>query len=64
MNESRLLITGGAGFIGSYLTERLVLQNSEIVIIDDFSTGRIGNLKKIENLQTLKIEKHDISKPL
>ena len=44
----KLLITGGAGFIGSHIAENYLEAGSEIVILDNFSTGKIENLKKIE----------------
>ena len=43
----RCLITGGAGFIGSYLAESLIKRGDEIIIIDDLSTGSIDNLKTV-----------------
>jgi UDP-glucose 4-epimerase len=44
----RTLITGGAGFIGSHLAERLVSAGHEIVVLDDLSTGRLENLRNID----------------
>jgi len=44
----KALITGGAGFIGSHLAERLLQTGHEVVAIDDLSTGSLGNLKNIE----------------
>ena len=40
----KILITGGAGFIGSHLSERLLADGHEVVVIDDLSTGSMGNL--------------------
>jgi UDP-glucose 4-epimerase len=41
---TRVLITGGAGFIGSHLAERLLIDGRQISVLDDFSTGRIENI--------------------
>ncbi|MBI3990704.1 MAG: GDP-mannose 4,6-dehydratase [Candidatus Omnitrophica bacterium] len=43
----KILITGGAGFIGSHLAERLVSQGKEVTVIDDLSTGRIENISSL-----------------
>ncbi|MFH0732519.1 MAG: GDP-mannose 4,6-dehydratase [Candidatus Omnitrophota bacterium] len=43
-----VLITGGAGFIGSHLAEELISQKNKVVIIDDFSNGRIENLENVK----------------
>ena len=43
----KFLVTGGAGFIGSHLAERLLLENHEVIIIDDLSTGNISNISNI-----------------
>src|SRR5690606_26891999 len=40
----RILITGGAGFIGSHLTERLLARGHRVAVVDDLSTGRSSNL--------------------
>lgn len=45
---SRYLITGGAGFIGSHLAERLLGEGHEVVVLDDFSTGRRENLAGLD----------------
>jgi UDP-glucose 4-epimerase len=41
----RVLVTGGAGFIGSHLVDRLVSEGFEIIVLDDFSSGKMENLK-------------------
>lgn len=45
--DSRALVTGGAGFIGSHLVERLVDLGAQVTVVDDLSTGRIGNLDAV-----------------
>jgi len=45
----RVLVTGGAGFIGSHLSERLVKDGHSVTVIDNFSTGRASNLSHLEN---------------
>ena len=45
----RALITGGAGFIGSHLADRLLDRGDEIILLDDLSTGRLENIAHLEN---------------
>lgn len=45
----RVLITGGAGFIGSHLAERLISENHEVTAIDDLSTGSLSNLRALKD---------------
>ena len=42
----RILVTGGAGFIGSHITDRLVLEGHSVSIIDNLSTGKAENINK------------------
>ena len=56
----KVLITGGAGFIGSNLSEKLVKLGYKVTVIDNLSTGRLNNLKKIKN--KIKFINYDISK--
>ena len=49
----RVLITGGAGFIGSHLADRLVARNDDVLVIDNYATGRRDNLKPQANLRVV-----------
>ena len=57
---ARILITGGCGFLGSHLVEKLVKLKHNITIIDNLSNGKISNIKKCVN--KIKFVKTDISK--
>jgi UDP-glucuronate decarboxylase len=59
----RVLITGGAGFIGSHLTERLLLEGHEVVAIDNFFTGSRNNVKKFLDNKNYEIIRHDVTVP-
>jgi UDP-glucose 4-epimerase len=45
---ARVLVTGGAGFIGSHLTERLIERGDDVTVLDDLSTGRRANLQAVD----------------
>ena len=56
----KIVITGGAGFIGSHLVKKLLDKKYEIIVVDNFSTGRQSNVKEFKN--KIKIVKADISR--
>ncbi|QDT16115.1 NAD-dependent epimerase/dehydratase family protein [Alienimonas californiensis] len=60
---SRCLVTGGAGFIGSHLTERLLSDGHEVVVLDDLSTGRKGNLSAVKDHPALRLIRASITDP-
>jgi nucleoside-diphosphate-sugar epimerase len=60
-NQKPILVTGGAGFIGSHLVERLLNDGENVVVIDDFSTGSLENLRTIKKNPQLKIIRSKIS---
>jgi UDP-glucose 4-epimerase len=56
-----ILVTGGAGFIGSHLVERLLKGGNDVVVIDDFSTGSLDNLRAARKNPRLNIVRANIS---
>jgi UDP-glucose 4-epimerase len=62
MKKSKhILVTGGAGFIGSHLVERLLNDGKTVAVIDDFSTGSLENLRAVKKNPRLKIVRAKIS---
>ena len=45
----KILVTGGAGFIGSHLVEKLVKKKHKVTVIDNLSVGKFSNLKSVKN---------------
>lgn len=54
-SDERVLVTGGAGFIGSHVTEALLEQGAEVIVVDDLSTGSMGNLSHLEGAEGLRM---------
>jgi UDP-glucose 4-epimerase len=55
------VVTGGAGFIGSHLAERLLAEGCEVVVVDDFSNGRPENLAHLRDDLRLKVVRADVA---
>ena len=53
----KILVTGGAGFIGSHLCERLIKDGHAVTAVDNFSTGGSTNLKGLEEADKFRISK-------
>jgi UDP-glucose 4-epimerase len=56
----KIIITGGAGFIGSHLTEHCLRSGADVVVVDDLSTGRLENLHAVEGSPALRIVVADV----
>ncbi len=60
----KILITGGAGFIGTNLIKKLLHENNEVICIDNNYTGMLENIKQFLDNPNFKFIKHDITKPI
>ena len=60
----RILVTGGAGFLGSHLVERLLAEGHEVLCVDNYFTGRRANLAHLLDDKRLEAMRHDITFPL
>lgn len=60
----KILITGGAGFLGSHLCEAFLIQGHEIVCVDDLSTGSIDNIRELMKLREFRFINHDVREPI
>ena len=61
---TRYLVTGGAGFIGSFLCERLISEGNEVLCVDNFFTGTRVNVKHLLANPDFELLRHDVSFPL
>lgn len=62
--RTRILVTGGAGFIGSHLCRRLIDQGHEVLCVDNFFTGARDNLGDLLNHPSFELMRHDVTVPL
>jgi UDP-glucuronate decarboxylase len=60
----RILVTGGAGFIGSHLCERLLNDGDEVVCLDNFFTGRKQNVAHLRDNKNFELVRHDVTEPI
>ena len=64
LGNKKILITGGAGFLGSHLTERLLERGDEVLVVDNFFTGSKQNLAHLLGNPHLEVMRHDVTFPL
>ena len=61
--SKRVLVTGGAGFLGSHLCERLLRDGNSVVCIDDLSTGFQSNVRHLQEFSDFEFINHDVTEP-
>lgn len=64
MTNKRILITGGAGFLGSHLCDRLLAQGDEVLCVDNFFTGTRRNIEHLLDNKRFELMRHDVTFPL
>lgn len=62
--SARILVTGGAGFIGSHLCERLVKEGNEVICLDNYFTGSKANIAFLMDYRNFELLRHDITMPV
>src|SRR3984885_4516627 len=60
----RFLVTGGAGFLGSFLCERLLVEGAEVLSVDNYFTGRRANISHLLGNPMFEALRHDVTFPL
>ena len=64
LGQKRILVTGGAGFLGTHLCRRLLGQGHEVLCVDNFSTGRRRNIEEFLDDPMFELLRHDVTFPL
>jgi len=60
----RCLVTGGAGFLGSHLCERLLNDGHEVICLDNYFTGRMANVAHLRDNRNFELIRHDVTEPI
>jgi UDP-glucuronate decarboxylase len=63
-DDMNILVTGGAGFLGSFLCEKLLGEGHDVIAVDNFFTGSKQNIKHLRDFHNFELIRHDIVRPL
>jgi len=63
-NHMRIIVTGGAGFLGSHLCERLLSQGNDVICLDNFFTGSKNNIRHLLENEYFEVIRHDVVDPI
>ena len=61
--EQRILVTGGAGFLGSHLCERLLASGANVICVDNFFSGTRSNVEHLLSQKRFELIRHDVTFP-
>ena len=62
--QQRILVTGGSGFLGSHLCERLLAEGAEVICLDNFFTGARRNVEHLLDHKRFELIRHDVTFPI
>ena len=63
-NKIRNIVTGGAGFLGSHLSDRLIKNGEEVICLDNYFTGHKKNIEHLFDNPNFEFIRHDITEPI
>ena len=64
MKNKTILVTGGGGFLGSHLCERLLEEGNDVICVDNFYTGSKRNIRHLLDTPKFELIRHDVTFPL
>ena len=64
MRRNRVLVTGGAGFLGSHLCDRLIKEENDVICVDNLFTGSKDNIRHLMDNPYFEFIRHDVTQPI
>lgn len=62
--RKKILVTGGAGFVGSHLVDKLMMEGQEVIVLDNFFTGQKKNIEHWMRHPNFRLVVHDVTEPI